>query len=300
LDHPASVNAREQTFLAELPLVERVIRSVCARRCLRGADAEDFRSVVMTRFVEDDYEVFAKFEGRSSLKTFLMVVVHRIYLDFQAQRFGRWRPSAESRRLGPTAERLECLIDRDGLTLSEACGVLSTDARVRESTQALEQLYRSLPHRVRARDRPTEDDTRRAEPASGALERGERQALADRTFTAIERSLLALPTQDRMLLRLHFGAGLTLAEIARHLGVDQKGLYGKRDKILKGLRSDLAREGIEAADALELLSGLDWEVACLTEETPLPEATPEQTAAEPGNSRPSSLVTDAGEGEGGA
>jgi len=48
---------REQLFLAHLPEIERVIRSVCARRALYGADAQDFASIVKYRLIENDYEV---------------------------------------------------------------------------------------------------------------------------------------------------------------------------------------------------------------------------------------------------
>src|SRR5215470_20195503 len=96
-----SAMSREQLFLSELALIERVIAWVSARRCLWGADAEDFASTVKLRLIENDYEVLGRFEGRSSLKTYLTAVVTRMYLDYQVQRFGKWRPSAEARRLGP-------------------------------------------------------------------------------------------------------------------------------------------------------------------------------------------------------
>jgi DNA-directed RNA polymerase specialized sigma24 family protein len=62
---------REELFLSELALIERVIAWVCARRCLRAADAEDFASTVKLRIIENDYEILGRFEGRSSLRTYL-------------------------------------------------------------------------------------------------------------------------------------------------------------------------------------------------------------------------------------
>src|SRR5229473_2829543 len=138
---------REQLFLSELALIERVIGWVCARRCLRGADAEDFASTVKLRLIENDYEILGRFEGRSSLKTYLTAVINRLYIDYQTQRFGKWRPSAEARRLGPVALRLEALLYRDGLTFEEARGVLQTDFQVAESREALYELSLKLPRR---------------------------------------------------------------------------------------------------------------------------------------------------------
>src|SRR5712691_4446497 len=72
----------EQLFLSELALIERIIAWVSARHYLRGADAEDFASIVKLRFIENDYEILSRFEGRSSLKTYLAAVINRVYLDY--------------------------------------------------------------------------------------------------------------------------------------------------------------------------------------------------------------------------
>ena len=65
----------------------------------------------------------------------------------------------------------------------------------------------------------------------------------------------------RIMLRLHVEDGLSVAEVARSLGEEQKALYRKRDALYKKLRLDLEAEGIRQGDAHELLSTLDWESA---------------------------------------
>lgn len=263
---------REEQFRTELELIKRITAWVFARRGLRGAEAADFASSVIERLIENDYAVRAKFQGRSSLKTYLTAVINRFYLDFQVQRFGKWRASAEARRLGTVAVRLEQLLYRDGLTLSEACGVLQTDFRVAESREALYELSLKIPRRTRRTPRPGDDpeganDPTPPAPADGAseVEHAERQALADRTFSAIRRALARLPAQDRILLRLHMEGGLTLADVARSLGEEQKALYPRRDAIYSQLRRDLEAEGIGVKDAQELLSTLDWDAALTTD-----------------------------------
>jgi RNA polymerase sigma factor (sigma-70 family) len=253
---------REELFLSQLALIDRVVAWVCARRCLRGADAEDFASTVKLRLIEDDYEVLARFQGKSSLKTYLTAVINRLYLDYQAERFGKWRASAEARRLGPVALRLEALLYRDGLTFDEACGVLQTDFRVAESRAALDELRQKLPPRGDRRP-VAADGPEPVEPdgAPSAIERAERQVLAARTFEALQRALGRLPARDRIVLRLHIEAGLSVADVARSLHEDQKALYRRRDALLKQLRQDLEADGIQGGDAHELLSTLDWESA---------------------------------------
>ncbi len=269
---------REQLFLSELAVIERVIGWVCARRGLRGADADDFASVVKTRLVENDYEVLGKFQGRSSLKTYLTAVINRLYLDFQVQRFGKWRSSAEARRLGTTALRLECLLFRDGLTFDEACGVILSDPRVRETRDALHAIRQRLPHRPGRVPQGEGPEPVRLDSGASAVERAERQALAERTFAVIRRSLSQLPAPDRLFVRLHLESGLTVAEASRSLGLDQKGLYRRKEEILRLLRSALEAEGIGAEAARDLLSTLDWDAAF-----GIPELvqTPEQSGLRP-------------------
>jgi len=250
-----------QVFASELALIERVTQWVCARRSLRGAEAEDFASTVKLRLIENDYEILARFEGRSSLKTYVTAVINRLYIDYQNQRFGKWRPSAQARRLGPVALRLECLLYRDGLTFEEARAVLQNDSGGAPSAEALYDLSLGLP--VRNLRRVPQGDDREPEASSGlsGIEQAERRALADKTFAALRRALRRLAARDRIVLRLHVESGLSVADVARALGEEQKALYRKRDALYKQLRLDLETEGIGGGDAHELLSTLDWDSA---------------------------------------
>ena len=65
-----------------------------------------------------------RFEGRSSLTTYITVVVQRLFLDRRNRLWGKWRPSAEARRLGPTAVLLERLVSRDGWSAEQALETL--------------------------------------------------------------------------------------------------------------------------------------------------------------------------------
>jgi len=269
---------REQQFLSELAVIERVIAWVSARRGLRGAAADDFASVVKLRLVENDYEVLARFQGRSSLKTYLTAVINRIYLDFQVQRFGKWRSSAEAKRLGTTALRLECLMFRDGLTFDEASSVLQGDPRVHEKHDELHQIRQRLPNRPGRSPACSGPDPVRPDSGAEAVERAERQALAERTFAVIRQSLSRLPAPDRFFMRLHLESGFTVAEASRSLGLDQKALYRKKENILKQLRTALEAEGIDAEAARELLSTLDWDAAFKLEDVV---QAPEQAGSRP-------------------
>ena len=113
-----------QMLESNLDLVRDLIRHVARRHRLRTEEAEEFSSYVWLKMVEGDHRIFRGFRGRSSLRTFLTTVVHRLFLDFRVQAWGKWRPCAEARRLGEDAVELDRWISRDGHSLESALEVL--------------------------------------------------------------------------------------------------------------------------------------------------------------------------------
>jgi RNA polymerase sigma factor (sigma-70 family) len=247
---------------ADLVLIKKVTAWVCRSRGLHGPDAEDFTQDVYVRLFEGWDGILGKFEGRSSLNTYLAVVVNRIYLDGQVSRYGKFHSSAVARRLGPAALRLERLVYRDGLPFDEACGVLKTDPGVKESREDLHRILLMLPVRQPRGDVPVSElDGPRAPVARDDLEKAQRQELAHRTFAAIRASLLRMAPQDRLILRMLFGSSFTVAVVARQLGLVQQAVYRRRDHLLAVVKADLLKESIGAKEAQELLENLDWDEA---------------------------------------
>src|SRR5258708_23531834 len=90
-------------FRANLSLIDRTIDRICRRSRLFGPDAEDFPSHVRLALIADDYAVLRKWEQRSSLATFLPVVVQRLLADHRVKPSGRGHPSPAAQRLGDAA-----------------------------------------------------------------------------------------------------------------------------------------------------------------------------------------------------
>src|SRR5262245_36404863 len=109
-----------QMFLTHLPAIDGIARAAARRRRLTPDEAEEFRSIVRLRLIEDNYAVIREFRGSSSFRTFLTVVIARHCLDFRASAWGRWRASSKARRMGDTAVLLERLTIRDGQPLEQA------------------------------------------------------------------------------------------------------------------------------------------------------------------------------------
>ncbi|HVS64079.1 MAG TPA: hypothetical protein VMT85_11325 [Thermoanaerobaculia bacterium] len=251
----------EQEFLDALPLLDRVVSFTCRRNGLFGAEAEEFESWVKLRIIESNYAVFARFEGRGSLQSYLAIVVLNLFRDYRISKWGKWRPSAMAKRLGTFAIQLESLISRDGLTVQEAVATVGSASADAPSGRELEELAAKLPVRVRRRELGEEglDRTVATGSAEERTRSGELDAAARRVSEALERSVAALETQDRLILRLRFQEGLKIVDVARALGLDAKRLYPRIQGILVGVRADLQEAGVTWPQVAELLewSGLD-------------------------------------------
>jgi RNA polymerase sigma factor (sigma-70 family) len=278
----------EQLFLEELDTIEGAIRFACSRAGLRDADAEDFASEVKMRLIETDYAVLRTFESRSKFRTFINIVIHRMLLDRRIQQWGKWHSSAEAKRLGPIAVELETLTNRDGRSLQVAlahCRKLDPTLTV----ETLQELAARLPPRTQ-RPRPVHleavvDELRVAgDTVSEATFDSERRITVDAVGEIIRATLADFSREDQTLFRLHFGAGMKIAEIARAQQIDQKPLYRRLKRCLRELRSRLEASGISADAALDAaeMRASDLDLG-LSEETP--GSRPSETGSIPGGKR---------------
>jgi RNA polymerase sigma factor (sigma-70 family) len=267
-DSPAAVshntNDYETMFVSNLAVVESTIRYVCQRQKLSGSEAEEFGSEVKVRLVDHDYEVFRKFQHRSSLRTYLTIVIQRIYLDFRNHLWGKWRPSAEAQRLGPVAVRLETLMARDGFSFDQACEYLRTNEHIGMLDSELDAIVVRLPTRTR-RTMVSEEEIEAVADSGNRvddpLSHDERRADARRILDALTVAIQALTDQERVILRLRFHDGLAVADIARALHLDQKPLYRHFDTLLRQLRAALEAAGVGPAEASELVNRKDVDIS---------------------------------------
>lgn len=235
-------------FLAHLALIERVIGYACRRHHLRQVEAEDFASAVKVKLIEDDYAVLRKFQGQSTLSTYLTTVVQRYFLDLLRARKGRPRASAEARRLGSVAVQLERLLYWDGFNFDEACRLLRENYGIDASWQELEEYAARLPPRIVER---RHEGGAFIDSLAGSVERPDEAALqrekedeAARVAAALDEALSTLDAEDRLILRMLYVSGLSVADVARTLGHHQKALYRRRDRLLVLLRKELERRGL--------------------------------------------------------
>lgn len=247
------------TLVARLPLLRRIATLLSRRHGLDAADCEEFTSWATARLIEGDYAILRKFGGRSSLDTYLTVVVRNLFRDYRKAEWGRWRPSAEASRGGPWAVRLEELVTRDGMTVSQAVRIVG-DRDGAPSSDVLRSIATKLPRRLPTREVALDAvigfESLVTAPSHADTAGGTETSVVT---AALEAVVTTLPPEDAILVRMRFWSALSVAAIARALQLDQKALYRRLDSLQARLRGELEARGIDRAAVLDAFGGdLSW------------------------------------------
>lgn len=245
----------QRLLLDHLELIGQIIRTTGRRRHFSAPEREDFAGFVYLRLLEDDYAILRKFQNRSSLWTYLAMVVERLSLDFCAERWGRWRPSAMAERLGPVAVSLERLVTRDNHTVEEALEIVRTNHDVGLTDAELRGLWEQLPVRARATEVGEEAAATisSGETSEGGVEDADRQKRIEQLQHSLQTAFLEIPAQNRVLIALRFDQGLSMAEIAQILKASVPTLHRRLDKSVKHLRAALSQAGFDPREVSGLI-----------------------------------------------
>jgi RNA polymerase sigma factor (sigma-70 family) len=246
-----------------LPLICRRLDRLSRRSGFPPQEGEELRAWALLKLVENDYGILARWEGRSSFSTFLAVVLVNLLRDYRAHVWGKWRPSAAARRRGPEAVLLERLHVRDGLALAEAIERVQAATGGLLSRAEAERMAASLRRRPKRR-RVGEEELLQV-PVDGQVESriedAERARTEERLYELLAPLLRSLPTQHRLLLKLYYWDGLSMAAISPLLGHSQRKLYSVRDKCLKRLRCALEKAGLSQDQLGELPGHIQLDLA---------------------------------------
>jgi RNA polymerase sigma factor (sigma-70 family) len=260
----------EERFLANVPTIERIAAFYCRRMHLSDADTEDFVSYVKLELIERNYEIIAKFEGRSSFTTYLTTVIHRLLYQHRTKEWGKWRPSAEAKRLGDVAIAFERLTTRDGYSLSEATELMTTGNAPAATRRELEAIALRLPPRAPRPVLVTDESapelvTSADDPSDGPMSR-EREQLARRAAFVLDQTMNSFEPEDRLILKMRFWSAQRVADIAGTLHLDAKKTYKRIDKLLGKARTALERAGISRKEIDDLLTHGDRPVEIVSAE----------------------------------
>jgi RNA polymerase sigma factor for flagellar operon FliA len=234
--------------------IEAVLSYVRRAHRLSADDGDEFASWARLRLLEDDCAVLRKFRGLSTFKTFVVTVIQRLFLDWRIKEWGKWRPTADARRLGPVAVELERLVLRDGIDFEQAVETLVSKGTALTRDEC-DRVWRELPRRP-SRQRAPEDALETisvSAPVNDSIELGEQSQNASRARVALAEALPSLSPQEQLIIRLRFQDGITVARIAQLIGEEQKPLYRRIEQILVRLRASLVTSGVTADAVRELL-----------------------------------------------
>ena len=254
-----AISNAEGLLLDNLGLIERTARRVCRRHLFPEDQVEEFVAALKLRLVEDDYRVLREHRGESALSTYLVTVITNAFRDFRTHLWGKWRPSEAAKRRGPVAVRLEQLA-RDGFSPHEAIELLVCNQEVSETREQLEAISAGLPPRIGRRfvGEQALEQLAVSDGVERSIEARELEPMADRARRLMETALESLPAEDLLILKLHYRDGAKLSEVARHLRLDQRSLYGRRDQTLQRLRRSLEQAGLTWIEVRQILG---WEGA---------------------------------------
>jgi RNA polymerase sigma factor for flagellar operon FliA len=240
-----------------LALIKRVITFTCRRHRFTQDETEEFTSIVYVKLADNDRAIIRAWEGRSSLSTYLSVVVERWALDYRISEWGKWRPSAQAKRMGPLAVELEQLLKRDKRTLEEAQPILAPKYG-NVTLESLRKTAGELPDRNAS---PVDVPLVEAEnvPDGGAHDienqasTDDRRRTAERVAALMRNALAKLSEDDRMYLQLRYGQGMTVAQIARAFQREQKLLYRRIERCMLDIREELRASGVSDEDVMDLI-----------------------------------------------
>lgn len=246
--------ATHKLYTEHADTIESVLAYTRRAHRLSADDGDEFSSWVRLRLLEDDCAILAKFRGLSTFKTFLVTVIQRLFLDWRIKEWGKWRPTADARRLGPVAIELERLVLRDHLEFEQAAETLISRGTA-VSREECDRAWAELPRRP-ARQRAGEQALD-AVPAPVAVRDPivveEQFASAGKARSALADAIPALTPQEQLIIRLRFQDGVTVARIAQLIGEEQKPLYRRIEQILARLRASLTAAGVTADEVRDLL-----------------------------------------------
>ena len=241
--------------------IESVLAYIRRAHRLSADDGDEFTSWARLRLLEDECAILRKFQGLSSFRTFLVTVVQRLFLDWRIKEWGKWRPTADARRLGPVAIELERLVGRDGVDYEQAVETLVSKG-VALTSEECDRIWGELPRRG-ARRRTGEDALDALAAPAAASDPIEAEAAIDsahRAKIALAHALPRLGPQEQLIIRLRYQDGFTVARIAQLLGEEQKPLYRRINQILARLRDALTQAGITADEVRALLGNPEVEL----------------------------------------
>ncbi len=236
------------------------VRFVASRYRLSTDMTEELNSRALLHLVDHDYAVLRQWRRECSLQTYLTTVIGRVFLDLRNKEWGKAKPPAIARRLGPLALMLWRLTHRSRLSFDEAVKTLQAEHQAPATRDELWDIYVKLPA-PSGRYFVGVTELAETEQAGGdaevLVEQIERRRLAGKVERGLASALAGLGDEDRLILKLFFHDNLFLAEVARLLHIDQPRLYPRFRGLMARLRTALEAQGLSVEDTRAIIGEVE-------------------------------------------
>jgi RNA polymerase sigma factor (sigma-70 family) len=254
---PAGTAVFRQFLEQHYGTVADAVRFVGARNHLSRDMIDELKSRVLLHLTQHDYAVLRQWRQEGSLLTYLVTVVTRVFLDYRNQEWGKVKPPALARRLGPTALMLWRLTHRKRITFDEAVTTLHGEHGVLATRDELWRIYVQFPVAAGRYFVDLSELEHREQDGADAevlVTAAERAALAVRVERALADALDGLDVEARLIVKLFFHDGLSRAEISRVLHLDQQRLYPRFLALIARLKGSLEGQGITIEDVRQIVA----------------------------------------------
>lgn len=236
------------------------VRFVASRNRLSTDMTEELNSRALLHLINHDYAVLRQWRRECSLQTYLTTVIAHVFLDLRNKEWGKAKPPAIARRMGPVALALWRLTHRARLSFDEAAKALHADHAVVATRDELWDIYAKLPAPSSRYFVGVGELAEMEQPGADAevlVEQIERRRLAAKVERGLAAALDGLGDEDRLILKLFFYDNLFLAEIARSLRIDQPRLYPRFWALMARLRKSLEGQGLSVDDVRAITGTVD-------------------------------------------
>ncbi len=249
---------------------ERINRAA-VRRFGDNSFAEEAALAVMEGLEANDWQRVRGYNGKAAFSSYVMALTARLLEDFARTRFGRVRPPVWVKTMGGIWSKLFVALCLERLKVSEAVEVVfqrQFTAEKKEIEDAAYSLLGRIPNCGTARGYEVEyDEICHGEPPSGVLRQGEKaeenergrmlkylletilgeeeKEISEEVVGKLQSLEIQLQPQEKMLLKLCFQDGLGVAAAGRLLGQTRYQAHGKMRRIMKRIRREFERIGLD-------------------------------------------------------
>ncbi len=195
----------------------KVIKSKSTELFRGPVDIENERDILFNRILEklteNDFSLIRRFEWRSKFTTYLTVIIARTSVDMIRKKIGRVGTSGKDKKV----------VDSEGTPVKE--GIYSG-----EKGDIVVADFMS-------------------NPEEKIIEKDIRQKIS----VIMEKVLLSLTGDERLLLRMRYPhvaekESVEIRTISKRLGISEKAVYGRLERILKKCRKFLDKSGVNSND----------------------------------------------------